>query len=627
MLDSLRKAAGTWVAKLLLMLLVASFAVWGISGQIVGGLTGNSVVTAGETTVSTLEYRLAYDRQLSVLGQRFGQMITREQAVALGVDEQVLAQLVAGAVLDEQAREMGLGLSKQRLAELTAEDPAFQGPDGRFDRGRFDFVLRQVGMRAEDYLKSRSQLAVRQQIADAVAEGVSMPQIFLDALARYRGEDRTVEYLVVPGEAGGPIADPGEDDLQEWYDARKDQYRAPEYRSFTYLLLSAETLADPNSVTSEQARADYERGIARYTKPERRSVQQIVFATREEAEAARARLDGGTSFSEIAAAEGKTESDISLGEVTEDDIADPAIAEAAFALAAGETSPVIDGAFGPVLLRVTDIVPAVVQPFEEVEAELRRELAIHEATSVLTDMFNQYEDLRAGGATLAEAAEALNLELHTVEAVDRAGLRQDGSVTTDLPESRQLLQEVFESDIGIENPAIHIGSSGYLLYEVAEVTPERERSLDEVRDQVVADWKGEEASRLAAETAASIEERLAGGETLAAIAEELSLQTETRYGIRRDSSDAGLGEAGIAAVFDVAVGGTGSVPAPAQENAWIVFHVTESFQQQDSEIPEASRRALDGDLGDDLVEQLVMQLQNRYGVTVNQTAINQALSF
>ena len=61
----LRNAAGTWVAKLLLLLLVVSFAVWGISGQMVGGFGGNAVITAGGTTVSPNEYRLAYDRQIA----------------------------------------------------------------------------------------------------------------------------------------------------------------------------------------------------------------------------------------------------------------------------------------------------------------------------------------------------------------------------------------------------------------------------------------------------------------------------------------------------------------------------------------------------------------------------------
>ena len=142
MLSTLRNAAGTWVAKLLLIMLVVSFAVWGISGRWSTDFGGNAVVTAGGTTVSPIEYRLAYDRQLAVMSQQFGTRLTREQAKAFGIEDQVLAQLVAGAVLDEQASELGLGLSQDKLASLTMDDPAFQGPDGKFDRQQFEFVLR-----------------------------------------------------------------------------------------------------------------------------------------------------------------------------------------------------------------------------------------------------------------------------------------------------------------------------------------------------------------------------------------------------------------------------------------------------------------------------------------------------
>jgi len=124
MLGILRSAAGTWVAKALLSLLVLSFLAWGVTTRMAGGfLAGHHpVITAGSTTVSITEYRLAYDRQINMLQQQIGQRISREQATAYGIDNQVLAQLVSGAVLDEQARKLGLGFSKDRLAELLRHD-------------------------------------------------------------------------------------------------------------------------------------------------------------------------------------------------------------------------------------------------------------------------------------------------------------------------------------------------------------------------------------------------------------------------------------------------------------------------------------------------------------------------
>ncbi|RVA87906.1 peptidylprolyl isomerase, partial [Mesorhizobium sp. M7A.F.Ca.US.006.04.2.1] len=235
MLGILRSAAGTWVAKGLLVLLVLSFLVWGVSGRLMGGLAGHdSVITAGGTKVSINEYRLAYDRQLAVMSQQFGQRLSHEQAKALGVDNQVLAQLVSGAVLDEQARKLGLGLSKDRLAELTREDPAFKGPGGQFDRRTFEYMLQQIGMRPEDYLKNRAQVAVRQQIVEAVSDGLKAPDTFFKAVALYRGEDRTIDYLTLPKALVEPIAAPSDNVLSAYFEANKKTYAAPEYRKFSY---------------------------------------------------------------------------------------------------------------------------------------------------------------------------------------------------------------------------------------------------------------------------------------------------------------------------------------------------------------------------------------------------------
>ena len=69
-------------------------------------------------------------------------------------------------------------------------------------------MLRQIGMRPDDYFANRSQVAIREQIIDAVSGGMRAPDTFLQAVALYRGEDRTVEYLVLPKSLVEPIAEP-----------------------------------------------------------------------------------------------------------------------------------------------------------------------------------------------------------------------------------------------------------------------------------------------------------------------------------------------------------------------------------------------------------------------------------
>ena len=482
MLGILRSAAGTWVAKTLLLLLVASFAAWGVTTRLAGGfLAGHhAVITAGSTTVSITEYRLAYDRQINMLQQQIGQRISREQAKAYGIDNQVLAQLVSGAVLDEQARKLGLGFSKDRLAELTRQEPAFQGPNGQFDRRLFESRLRELGMRPEDYLKNRAQVAVRQQIVEAVSDGLKAPDTFFKAVALYRGEDRTIDYLTLPKALVEPIQAPSDSVLQAYFETNKKTYAAPEYRKFSYVRLEPEDIMDISAVTDQQVSDDYNKNKGRYTTPEMRTIEQLVFPTLDAAKAASDSLKTGATFDKIVTAQGKTQADTLLGTLSKDKISDKAVADAAFALAVNEISPVVQGTFGPVLLRVTEIKPEVVKPLAEVSDQIRKDLALGEASRILLDVHDNYEDTRAAGSTLAEAAAKLKLKDVTVEAIDRTGLKPDGTIIKDLPASPDLIKAVFEAEPNTENEALTTTNNGFVFYELTSITPARDRTLDEL---------------------------------------------------------------------------------------------------------------------------------------------------
>jgi peptidyl-prolyl cis-trans isomerase D len=629
MLGTLRDAAGSWLAKGLLSILVLSFAVWGISGRIAGGLAGHeSVITVGGTTVSVNEYRLAYDRQISAMSQQFGQRISREQATALGIDNQVLAQLVSGALLDEQARKLGLGLSKDRLAELTREDPAFKGPSGQFDRRTFDYMLSQAGMRPEDYLSNRSKVAVRQQIVEAVSDGLKAPDTFLHAVALYRGEDRTVDYLVLPKSLVEPIPAPSDSDLSSYFEANKKAYAAPEYRKFSYARLDPEDIMDLSSVTDSQVKDDYEKNKERYTTPEMRTIEQLVFKSKDAANAALDSLKTGATFDKIVAAEGKTEADTVLGTLSKDKIPDKAVADAAFALNLNEVSKVVEGSFGPVLLRVTEIKPQVVKTEAEVADQIRKDLALGEANRILLDVHDSYEDSRAGGDTFNEAAAKLKLKVVTVDAIDRTGQTPDGTIVKDLPQSADLIKAVFDAEVGTENEGLPTAADGYLFYEVEGITPARDRTLDEVRQKVVADWTVAETTKRLSEKAEALEKQLKGGETLDAIASELKLEKQTKRGVKRDTDDADFGKDGAAAMFGVGEGGTGLIAAPTGE-AKILFKVVEAIEPAGadaSSVPEDMRKSFASGISDDLLDQLVAQLQTQYQVQIDQVAITQALA-
>ncbi|MHB2264998.1 SurA N-terminal domain-containing protein [Aliihoeflea sp. PC F10.4] len=629
MLTWLRGKTGSLMVKLLLGLLVISFAVWGISGQIFTGV-GNHVAQVGNTRVSADEYRLAYDRQMNLLSQQFGTRITREQARAFGLDQQVMGQLIAGAVLDEQAREMRLGLSEDRLAALVGEDPAFLNASGQFDRNQFNFVLQQVGMQPRDYRRTREQLAVRQQIVEAVADGMGVPDAFLTAMALYQGEDRTAEYLILDSAHIDPVEEPTDDVLQAWFDENAASYGAPEYRSIEYVRLEPENIADPSAVSDEDVAAFYKTHRASFGEEERRTISQIVFPDQAAAEAAAERLaNGEATFEEIAEELGRSANDITLGTFTREEIPDAAMTDAVFTLEEGQTSGVIAGAFGSLIARVDRIEDESVRPIEDVADEIREELALDEANRILLDVYDAYEDARAGGASLREAAEQQRLEVVTVEAIDAVGLDPDGNEINDIPAAQEVLQQTFEAQPNSENAPIPLEGNGYVFFEVTDITPARDRTLDEVRDNVLADWRAQETALRLSERANEIAGRVEDGAALNAVAEEFGIDVQTKRGLRRGADDVDLGREGVAAAFAVPLRGVDTI-ASNEGNRQIVFQVTEVFAPAN-----ASGDALGTDvaenqagaLADDLLDQLIERLQTQYSVSVNQSAAQQALNF
>ena len=625
MLDSLRNAARSWVAKALLLLLVVSFGIWGVSSSLLT-TSSNTVMTVGDQQISTEEFRLAYQRQIANLSRQFGMQLTAEQARAFGVQNDVFAQLAAGAALDQLSDDMNLGLSENRLATLISEDPAFKGVNGQFDRNLFTSRLRNAGLREDDYIKERSKVAVRSQVVEAVSDGFKPPQVLVEALKHYRDETRSVDYLLLSNANIDPVKAPAEDVLAAWFEGVKTRYRAPEYRSFAYVKLQPADIADASSVTDDAVRAQYEKGKDNYKTPETRTIEQLPFPNKEMAEAAATQLkDGTATFDQLIADQGKNSADVLLGDFTKDNLPDAAFADPVFKVAsAGGTTPVVQGTFGPVILRVTNIRPETTRSFDEVKEEIRKQLSVSTASQEVLSVHDRFEDMRSGGTSLEETAKALSLKVVTVTA-DASGRNEQEQRIADLPASTQLLGEVFRTEPGADTIPVSLGNDGYVWFEVRNITPERERPLADVRDKAVADWTAEQQRQALTAKANELKGRLDKGETLAAIAEELGLAVETKQGLRRGAEDAIFGGEAIAAAFSGPVDTTATALGADGESR-LLLKVTA--------IDQATTDALSGDeqlqrmaesAGDDMLDQMVNSLKNTYGVSVNQTVVDQVM--
>ncbi|MGV1768987.1 SurA N-terminal domain-containing protein [Agrobacterium vitis] len=628
MLVILRKAAGTWVAKGLLLLLVASFAIWGISSSIMSD-TSDKVIKVGSQSVNSNEFRLAYQRQISDLSRRFGTQLTSEQARSLGIESQVYQQLVAGAALDQLASDMNLGLSQDRLAQLIADDPAFKNTNGQFDRQLFTSRLRNSGIREQDYITERSKVAVRSQIVDATAEGFVPPKVLIDALKLYRQESRSIDYLLLTTANIDPIKAPDDTVLKTWFNTMKSRYRAPEYRSFSYVKLEPADIADPKAVTDEQVKQEYDANLKKFEVAGTRTLEQLTFPTKELAETAAQSLKNGKTFDQLVADQGKTATDVLLGDFTRADIPDQKLADAAFAVAKdSDTTPVVEGAFGPVILRVSNIKPSHTKTLDEVKDQIRADLAANAAAQQINDVHDRFEDMRASGSSLEEAATKAGLKAIKVDGIDAQGQDKTGKAAENLPEKANLLKSVFETEAGAEPLPLNIGRNGYLWFDVTSIDASRERTLDEIKDKAVADWTTEQQKQALGAKVEQLKAKADTGVALADLATELAIGVETKAGLRRDTEDPVLGPAAVQAAFRGPSGTIGSAVG-ADPMTQILLKVTDVNTQPTGDVvdqQESQITALAKSAGDDILDQMVNQLQTKYGVTINQALAQQAIT-
>jgi peptidyl-prolyl cis-trans isomerase D len=627
MLVFLRKTAGTWFVKGLLLLLVASFGVWGISSSLVGS-TSDKVITVGQQSVNVNDFQLAYKRQVADLSRRFGTQLTSEQARSLGVEQQVYSQLAAGAALDQLASNMDLGLSKDRLAQLIGEDPAFKNSSGQFDKQLFSSRLRNSGIREEDYINERSKVAVRSQIVDATAEGFVAPKVLVDALKLYRQESRTIDYLLLTTATIDPIKTPDDEVLKKWFETVKARYRAPEYRSFSYVKLEPADIADTKAITDDQVKKEYDANLKKYEVAGTRTLEQLTFQTKELAQAAEQALKSGKTFDQLVTDQGKTPTDVLLGDFTKADMPDQAIANAVFALKKdGETTPVVDGSFGPVILRVSNIKPSRTKTLDEVKAQIREELASSAAADQVNDVHDRFEDLRASGAGLEEAATKVGLHAVKIDGIDAQGEDKTGKTIDTLPEKATLLKTVFETEVGADPLPLNLGRTGYIWFDVTSVDAPRDRPLDEVKAKALADWTIEQQKQALGAKVEALKTKVENGEMLSDVASEMALAVETKTSLRRDTDDPVLGRAAVQAAFRGPVGTVGSAVG-ADPMTQILLKVTDVQTQPTGDVLDQQEKqitALANSAGDDILDQMVNQLQTKYGVTINQALAQQAM--
>jgi peptidyl-prolyl cis-trans isomerase D len=624
MITFMRRLAGTWAAKILFVLLILSFAVWGIEDMLRGLGRDDSVARVSGEAIEAPEAQEAARRELQRISRALQGRFEPDATVRRAVAEQAVEGLVMDRVLRQEAARMGVVVPDDAVRDYVFRIPGFQGADGRFSRDLFNSFLRSNELSEARFLGLLRTDLARQQMSGTVRAGAALPDSAARRLLAWSLERRSVTLVELPFAEAPEPAPPTEAQLARFHENNAPLFSSPEYRHVSLVTMNAERLMAAVEVTETEIENAYAANRDRFETPERRRIQQAV--VQEEALARTlaetwAAAPDFAAFQAAARAVGGSASE--LAPMGQDDLPIATLGNAAFALAPDTISAPIQSPFGWHVLRVVEVVPPARRDLAEVRDELRTEIAAERAADLAFERANRIEDALAGRMGLAEIAQRHDMAFAEVR-MDATGLTPDGTPAA-LPVAdaarEALIRAIFAQDRNADT-RLQEGDWGFMAAQVNEVTPPALLPLDQVRDDVTAAYFADARRRAQDERAAALLAAVRGGQTLAAAASAAGITAEELGPFGREPGGGNpMPRDLLAPVFELgAPGGPQGVTMVERPDSFAVVQLTgvtpADLTGQDQ--PIAAVRATGAQrMADDIETQYQAALRARADVRVN----------
>ena len=493
MLQSLRTGSKSPFMKVFLVFLAGGFAIWGI-GDVSTGLfgPGDKAIKAGSQSASSLEVAQEFDfiRRSQYNG------ISTGDAIQFGLLNDVISRMARTTLFEAEAANLNIVSTRAMQKTALLRQSAFQDETGAFSQGRFLRALSQAGLTEDAYLQQLDKTIISQQIADTISMGAKYPERISEEFAKYELERRAAQVISFKINPEAQLL-PQDSELRDWFNTISESYDATELRDINYLLISPESLIDEVAVTDDMMQEAFEQRGDEFATPERRVVRQMVFDTTEQALAARNAIDAGADFTEVADnLLGLKQEDIFLGDVTYNDV-DAIMADAIFNAEAGEIIGPTESLFGHNLAIVDVIILGSSDTFQDVKEEIETVLKNENAINLVYNRLNTIEDALGTGATIQEVASANGLGIKTIIGVDQQGNNIDGNpfpgADGEILSLAEFLETSWSTELGEISTVVDAGDDSYFVVEPIAESEARQRTFQEVRNRVLADYNLENA--------------------------------------------------------------------------------------------------------------------------------------
>jgi peptidyl-prolyl cis-trans isomerase D len=531
MLDKMREGSQGVAAKVILSVIILSFALAGISSYLVGGNAAVAVLVNDEE-ISRESVEQAYQNERASLQQQYGEqfdILAANPNFAQQVRAQATQKLISETLIDQAIAEMGLRVGDEQVKAEIRKMTEFE-VDGKFSNERYLSLLRRASYTPAQFsFVLKKDLARRQLLQTLVGSEFVLPKE-VSQVNQLQSQQRIAKVLTVAAADFRATEKISEADINAYYEENKQLFQEPEQVSVDYVLLDGRSLTDRITLTPAEIETYYDQHLSDYQRAERRKVAHILVQgdteeAQQKAAAILAELKAGADFGQLAAKKSDdTFSAKNEGELDwfERGVNDPAFDDAAFLLTnEAPLSELVKSKFGYHIIKLIAVEEGETLPLVKVESQVTAALQKEKIVELYDDFKQQLGEVAFESPdSLDEAAGVINGKiLHT-------GLFSAQQAPEPLT-NKTVLNILFDADFrdeGVNSEVIELSENKSIVVRVNEYKAPAIQALAEVSDSIAEQLQTERARAKAQEFVESLMAKLNAAEPVASLLSEKKLK-------------------------------------------------------------------------------------------------------
>lgn len=541
MLQDIRNNAQSTAAKVVVWVIVISFALFGVE-SIVGGLSGEPEVATvnGEGVPESNFMRAVESKRRQIIAQ-MGERADPELIDEALLRNSVLEGMIQEEILAQDASDKGLYVADAFVDSYIRNVEQFQ-VDGQFSNERLQMILRNAGLTLKDYRDSIKKQFVLSQTRSGLIASAFVLENERDELVAIDRQERTFGFLTVSKQDYLDAIAVSDEEVASYYESNKSKYKKPENVDVSYVEINKLDLAASVDVSDDELLSLYESEKADFVGEEERHAAHILIKIdedRSEDEALKKiseiseKLGSGESFSALASEFSEDEGSASEGGdlgfsgkgVYVSDFED-----ALYKLSVGQISEPVKTEFGYHLIQLLAVEKNDAPSFEELKSQLLSRVQDEKANQLYAEKTEQLADLSYASPDLAEPADELGLPVKELVGVSA---QSTDSIFSNIKVQRVLFSDDLIKDQN-NSELIEVADGRAIVFRVNAYHEESIMALDQVSDLVREELVSQKASEYANSVGQAFIVRVVAGESPQAVADDMGLSWKLHEDIRRN---------------------------------------------------------------------------------------------